>query len=58
MSREADYDVDLFAEMLRSDKRVASEAERKLIGEDSSTLSSDKNSSAVSKRKRKRTAGR
>lgn len=58
MSREADYDVDLFAEMLRSDKRVATESERKLIAEDASALSSDKNSSVISKRKRKRTAGR
>lgn len=54
MSREADYDVDLFAEMVRSGVRPARGPERVIRGFRSRASHDDEKESAIQHRQRKR----
>lgn len=54
MSREADYDVDLFAEMVRSGVRPAHGPERVIRGFRSRASQDDEKKSAIQHRQRKR----
>lgn len=58
MSREADYDVDLFAEMVRSGRRPRHSAERNIRGFKSRALREIESTSdsASQQRRRKRSA--
>ena len=59
MSREADYDVDLFAEMVRSGTRPASGAERNIRGFKSrAPRADDKLESVAPPRKERKRAAR
>jgi hypothetical protein len=54
MSREVDYDVDLFAEMVRSGKRPSHGPERVIRGFRTSAPRTDDEHGAVDRRQRKR----
>jgi hypothetical protein len=57
MSREADYDVDLFAEMVRSGARPAYGAERNIRGYKSRAPRAEDAPDASRERRRKRVTG-
>jgi hypothetical protein len=58
MSREADYDVDLFAEMVRSGTRPASGAERNIRGFKSRAPRADDEKETRETRKERKRAAR
>lgn len=55
MSREADYDIDLFAELVRSDKRSSHESKHRIINIKSDVKKTD--DKKITKSKRRRVAG-
>ena len=57
MSREADYDVELFAEMVRSGKRPRHGPERNVRGFRSRAPRADEDAPSKPARQRKRAAG-
>ncbi len=57
MSREADYDVDLFLEMVRSGKRPTRSRERNIRGFKSSAPIEDENAVPPSRGRKKRAGG-
>jgi hypothetical protein len=58
MSREADYDVDLFAEMVRSGTQPAHGAERHIRGYKSRAPRQDESAQSTSSHRRRKRAAR